>query len=216
MSSDDVNDRDTFLSAAEAYIKGGLYGHAKLLAEKRILVNDGDMDAAFIRAICLVGMGQAEEARDILRFVDEMIYRWSGLYALLGETCRTMKLMSEAGRAYHSAGALKAAVHAREEMMADREDEPHESDQEGLSDLGELSQDFHTVTLADLYIKQGHFEMARAVLKSVTARDPDNAGVHERLGYVETMLIGEKKGSHRAVVVELQRWLRHLERKAST
>lgn len=215
MSSDDVSDRDTFFAAADSYIKRGFYDRAKLLAEKRRAAHPGDREALLIEAICLVGMGRPEEAGIVISSVDDMIRRWSDLYTLLGDTCRAMKRMPEARRAYHAASALAAAVPPREETETDREGAPHESDREGVRDLGELSEVFHTVTLADLYIRQGHLETARAVLKTVADRDPDNAEARERLQYVETMLIGDTTGDRGAVVAELERWLRNLERGAS-
>ncbi len=217
MDNYDFEERRQFLSVAEAYIRKELYGDAELLAEKRCARDCGDVDATFIRAICLIGRGRVREANDVLRSIDDMISQWSGLYHLLGEIYRKRELTSEAARADHKAHILKSAVDDRGEVPGEREDSSaYESERGKVSELVEISSDFHTLTLADFYVKQDHLAMARAVLKGITAREPDNVRARERLGYVETVLSGKKKRSNTAVMTELHRWLRNLESRLPT
>lgn len=212
MNNYDVEERSQFLSVAGACIRKELYREAELLAEKRLERNAGDMSAVFIRAVCLIGRGQVREAHDVIRSIDTMVSQWSGLYHLLGETYHKRNLTSQATQAYHTARFLKSALADRGETPGEPDDYlPYESEQGSTGELGEISSDFHTLTLADLYVKQGHLEMARAVLKSITVREPDNVGARERLGYVETVLSGKKKRSNITVITELNRWLRNLE-----
>lgn len=212
MTKYDFEEQRQFLSIATAYIRRELYDEAALLAEKRLARDNGDAGAAFIRAICLIGMGHVKEADDILQSIGHMLSQWFELYHLLGETYRKSELTSEAARANHTANVLKSVLDGHGKVSGKPEDQTvSESEQGNVSELGEISSDFHTLTLADLYVKQGHLAMARSVLKSITAREPDNVGARERLGYVETVLSGKIRHANNAVINELNRWMKNLE-----
>ena len=217
MSNHDFEERSQFLSVAGACIRKELYREAELLAEKRLARDSGDMSAVFIQAICLIGRGRVSEADKVLGSVENMVSQWSRLYHLLGETYRKRNLTPEAARACRKALILKSVVADPGRMPIERKDySAYESEQESAGELGKISSDFHTLTLADLYVKQGHLETARAVLKSITVREPDNVGARERLGYVETVLSGKKKRSDTAIITELRRWMKNLDSRMSS
>ena len=96
----------------------------------------------------------------------------------------------EAKRVSEKIGELHDAA-----LEGDGEDEPDA-----------VSDDFQTVTLARLYVKQGHFRMAGEVIDRILERDPDNSEAREYAGHIRR-LIDEGWGP---VVVELNRWLSEL------
>ncbi len=82
--------------------------------------------------------------------------------------------------------------------------------------VDDVSEDFKTMTMANLYIRQGHLDMARKVLKEMMQSDPGNIRAGERLREVESLLEGKipasKEAHSKAILEELERWLRNLER----
>jgi thioredoxin-like negative regulator of GroEL len=57
----------------------------------------------------------------------------------------------------------------------------------------------NTLTMADLYVRQGLIEDARHIYENILARDPENAEVREKLAAI-TPRVNPK-------VVALERWL---------
>jgi Tfp pilus assembly protein FimV len=48
--------------------------------------------------------------------------------------------------------------------------------------------EFYTVTLADLYIKQGHFKMAAEVLEKILEEEPENVLARTKLDTITTAI----------------------------
>ena len=68
--------------------------------------------------------------------------------------------------------------------------------------------DFDTVTLADLYLQQGHRDMAQDILNRILAKDPEHAEARERLRQMAATA-GTRRGP---VITELNNWLKNLQR----
>jgi len=68
--------------------------------------------------------------------------------------------------------------------------------------------------MADLHLRQGHYEAAREILTAILLRDPDQAEARQRLD--ELVKLQEQKNSDlpidkkTTVVHELSRWLMKL------
>ena len=71
-----------------------------------------------------------------------------------------------------------------------------------------FASDFDTITLADLYFQQGHYEMARKVLNRILAKDPRNVEAQRRLERVDS----SSDNRWLEVIDELNRWLKNLRR----
>jgi tetratricopeptide (TPR) repeat protein len=87
------------------------------------------------------------------------------------------------------------------------------------SNIEDVPSDFYTTTLAELYMKQGHVDMASEVLGGILKKDPQNALVANRLKEVRALLnsgIQEEQSlsaSHNeGVIQELTRWLKNIDR----
>ena len=84
---------------------------------------------------------------------------------------------------------------------------------ETAEDAGEVPADFQTLTLAELYLRQGHLAMAEEVLEAVLKRDPRQEKAAERLDEVRAMLHPELRVSRFTPVIgELNRWLDNIGR----
>lgn len=205
-----------FLSTVMDYLQRELYDNAITLARQRLDHHPGDMDAWFVIASCWVNMEKITDAQEILRQLEQVIDSWSQLYQSLGDSFRKKGLIQEAARLYRRALTMNPDAQSSEEMSAtialleecSRADEFIADNQ--ASDIEQISSDFHTITLAELYIKQGHLTMARDVLKKIIIRDPQNIKVLKRLEYVETLMNKGNVGKQEEIVEELEQWLDNL------
>jgi len=77
--------------------------------------------------------------------------------------------------------AEKIALLQREESRALEVDE---------SDSADISKpEFYTITLAELYIQQGHLKMAADILAEIIKREPSNVQARVKLDTVEAALV---------------------------
>jgi tetratricopeptide (TPR) repeat protein len=100
--------------------------------------------------------------------------------------------------------------HNRKTQMSDPQ-EPiidDENDEEEAYEAGSSAPSFYTLTLAQLYLQQGHYQMARDVLNHMLAKDIDNQAAREMLTQIETI----KDNKWIPVIHTLTMWLRNLER----
>jgi tetratricopeptide (TPR) repeat protein len=216
MISSDLKERLDFLSTAMEYLHRELYDNAITLARRRLDHHPGDMDAWFVIASCWVNMEKITEAQEILQQLEQIIDSWSQHYQSLGDSFRKKGLIQEAARLYGKALTMNPDAQSSEELSAtialleegSRPDEVIADDQ--ASDIEQISSDFHTITLAELYIKQGHLTMARGVLKKIIIRDPQNIKVLKRLEYVETLMDKGKMSKQEEIIEELEKWLDNL------
>jgi len=219
MSLSDLKERTDFLSAAMECLQRELYDNAITLARQRLDQYPGDMDAWFVIASCWVNMEKITEASEILHHLEQIINGWSQLYQSLGDGFRKKGLLQEAERLYRKALMMNPDTQNSKEMSAIitvmeedfRPDEGMADDQ--ASDIEQISSDFHTITLAELYIKQGHLTMARDVLKKIIIRDPQNVSVLKRLEYVETLMNKGTVSKQEEILEELEQWLDNLRRR---
>ena len=214
-------DHSNFLCEAEKLLEQNKLVEAFNLAGERLRFLPTDADAHVIAGNALIGMGQVNEARDILREVEEIISGLSLIYDRMGDIYREKGFHQDAAICYEKFIALNPnAEKAREviEKMAllEQEDRPvAEVDMPG--DNGILKPDFFTVTLAELYIKQGHLQVAAGILKEIIKREPQNLQAVAKLDTVKTAIA--LKSSARGNVIRsnhlaetLTRWLENIDR----
>jgi len=78
---------------------------------------------------------------------------------------------------------------------------------------GDIPADFETLTVAELYLKQGYLEQAAKVLAALSFRDPGNEKVRRLLQEVSTRLEEKEEEPlqpEEAIIAELNRWLHRL------
>jgi tetratricopeptide (TPR) repeat protein len=225
MSLRNFEGRKEFLSKAEAYLDQDLPDMATALAQERLDRFPGDVDARIIIGSSLVKMGKMEEAIEILRNVKDDILNWSRVFEYLGDIYLEKGLTEKAIKNYQNFILLNSGSPTTEDVSLKLDSLTGSSyrdsilDEESVEDseggIEDVSPDFYTITLAELYKKQGHLEMSREVLEKILQADAGNIKAAEILEDVKTMLNGntpkmlaeEKRAS---VISELNKWLINL------
>jgi tetratricopeptide (TPR) repeat protein len=224
MSSLDPEDDRLFLSSVEALLEQRLFDRVQELAGQRLRGLPDDVAARI--ALCKVGtkMGRLDQVEEILREVEERITEWSRVYAAMGDLCRASGLKREAVRFYrrflvlHPQGPAHETVTERlarlvaAGMMTPLPD----TSEDHYEDIMEIAPDFHTMTLAELYLRQNQLEMARNVLNEIILREPDHAQAAVRLREIENRLSAAQgdpdRQGHEKIFRELSRWLQNIGR----
>jgi tetratricopeptide (TPR) repeat protein len=186
VSLSEVVDRKEFIARAEACLEQDP-ALAVDLALERLRIYPDDTEAKIILGIGWYRKGEREPALDVLRGLSDDVIRWSPVFSILSELCRDRGLDEEAERASRIYMSMNPES---PEAIADLEDRlrresrtyPEAGAEKPDEDVGlPRTADFKTLTLADLYARQGYRELAEALLKEILATDPQNHDALERL-----------------------------------
>lgn len=182
----DVVDRKEFVARADACLEQDP-ARAVELALERLRVYPDDMEARIVLGIGWFRKGEQGPALDVLRDFASDVTRWSPAFRVLSELCRDQGLDDEADRAsriYMSMNPESAEAIQDLEDRLRRESRAYPEAVEKAEEEAGLPRaaDFKTLTLADLYARQGYRELAEALLKEILASDPQNKDALERLG----------------------------------
>lgn len=226
MEGEIAEEKREIFSIAERYLEQKFYGEALHLAESWLKRFPFDTDAVILRCRALLKLGKLKEVQEILNDVDSKINQLSRVYHCVGDICREAGLHSEAGRFYR-----KFILHSEDHEEVERVREKLQileaampslrevEEGEVYSDLGALTPDFYTLTLADLYIGQGHYDLALQVLREILKKDEKNLYVAEKIAYVQSMMQGKERNEEMGiekrkeeVIQKLSRWLANAER----
>lgn len=207
--------REEFLSRAEAYLEQGLCDEAAALARERLESFPCDVDARVIIGSSLAKAEKMEEALEILKGVEDDILNWSSVFESLGDIYREKGLTEEATEGYQKFISLNAASQVTEGVSAKLDSLITDTVPNEEGGIEHVSPDFHTITLAELYMKQEHPEMAREVLNEILKADAGNIKAAEMLKDVEAILGGrepEALSEEKRVFIinELNSWLEKL------
>jgi tetratricopeptide (TPR) repeat protein len=215
MDASDREERDAFLAQTEAYLKGNDWPAVLDLAQGRLERLPGDLDARM--AICRVWIqqGRMDEAREMLREMDETITSLSQIYAYMGDACLKKGMMEETGRYYRKFLALNhdtPLVGDVSEKLRSIEEQRETAAAEGEEEA-QVPSAFQTATLAELYIRQGHLSMAADVLEAILQKEPQQERAAGMLREVREMIRREASAQRVApVIAELSRWLENIVR----
>lgn len=213
--------RMNFLDEAEKLLQQNMLPQALNLAKERLRSLPVDVDAHVIVGNALISMGRVNEARDILREVEEIILGLSLIYDRMGDIYRKKGFHQDAAICYEKFIALNPnAEKAREVIekiaLLEQEDRPA-AEVDILDDNGILKPDFFTVTLAELYIRQGHLQVAAGILKEIIRREPQNLQAVAKLDTVRSAIAlkssaGGKFADSGDPVKTLISWLENIDR----
>ncbi|MBE9546454.1 MAG: tetratricopeptide repeat protein, partial [Proteobacteria bacterium] len=180
--------REEFLSRAEAYLEQGLCDEATALARERLERFPGDVDARVIIGSSLARAGKMEEALEILKGVEDDILNWSRAFEYLGDIYRDKGLTEKATEDYQKFISLNVASPVAEDVSAKLDSLITDTVPDEEGGIEDVSPAFHTITLAELYMKQGHSEMAREVLNEILKADAGNIKAVEMLKDIDAIL----------------------------
>jgi tetratricopeptide (TPR) repeat protein len=211
MGENDLRERKQFLAEMEEYLGRNELQAVLNLAQARLKKRPGDLEARVV--ICRVRLlqGSLDEAREMLNETEQIIASLSHVYASIGDIC-LKRGMREAAEDYYerfrSLNPGSPLARSMSERLRESED-PRETDEGGETEgAAGIPPDFQTVTLAELYIRQGHFRPAEEVLEKIIGLDPQNEKAAALLTEVREQLRGTVFASPEAgVIAELSHWL---------
>ncbi len=216
MADDALRGRDAFLEEADAFLAAGDDDTAAALAEARLLRMSGDLDARSVICRVRIGQGRLAEAGEMLREMEAPLGSLSKVYVSLGDAYLAQGMRESAQGCYRKYLRLNPDSPLAPEIAERLQDiaQALETDPEGeKGNAAEVPSDFQTVTLAELYIRQGHLRPAAEVLEAIIGKEPGNEKAAALLRDVWEMILREESRKRSPVVIgELSRWLDNIGR----
>ena len=233
-------ERKAFLAEVEDNFQRGDFETILMIAGLRLKRMPGDLDARLAVCRARIEQGALDEAGDLLAEIERILAGLDKVYASLrdlglktGLTEETRALFKKFGLAVPAESSTEIAADQpgrsdrREieaatgagigtaetpaERMSPDEDVPRV--EESADESPETPEDFHTVTLAELYLRQGHLRLAERVLEKILRQEPRNEKATELLREVRDRLQPEGSVQRQAAVkAELSRWLDNIAR----
>jgi tetratricopeptide (TPR) repeat protein len=226
INSNRTTEREEFLSLTRAYINQNHHKEALVLAESWLKNYPIDADAHIILCHALLKMGNIERVHEILDNLENMVLQLSRIYNRVGDLCLSGGLVQEAIKFYRKFVSLNPDSPIAKDL-SDKIDSlisgTHGTSIGSVdviqSTIENVPSDFYTTTLAELYMKQGHADMAVEVLSGILNKDPQNVLVANRLNEVRALLnsgIQDEQllsaSYNEGVIQELTRWLKNINR----
>lgn len=202
-------DHPDFRKRARSCLEEGRYALALDLARERLIRDPEDIDAAIVLCRSWLGLGKLEEAAAAFAAIEPRNRELARLLKLLGDAHRLRGDNHRAVNYYQrSMALLPDMAELREVQIAVTELVDEDG---GLTGDRPGEGGFQTLTMAELYIRQGQDDEAREILRAILARDPDHEEARQRLAGL-TELTDEKNNDlpidkKTTVVHELSRWL---------
>lgn len=209
-----------FKSQVGSLLKQNLLPEALNLAQEQRRINPLDVEVHVLVGRILIHLGEFDKARDILKQVDQTISELSFVYARMADIFSEKGLKSDAAICYRKFTNLnpisqQAAEIAEKLLFFERqESEEGDTDDSGMENIPKP--EFITLTLAELYIKQGHLQMAKDVLAEIIKREPANTNAIARLDSIEAISKAKTKSPEHEdsdiLVNTLYGWLANIDR----
>lgn len=214
-------DRLIFVNELESFLRQKKLQEALSMAEERLSRLPLDVDARAFINLTLIEMGKIEESRDILLRLEKDFAKLAFVYLRAADAYQEKGLNQDAVLCYQKFLSLNPlSEHSREvaeKIALLQEEEPlaDEVDESGEADMPKP--EFYTITLADLYVQQGHLKMAEDVLAEIIRRDPVNTQARAKLDTVKASLLlksssGETLPLTSNVIKTLSCWLENIGR----
>ena len=214
-------DRRDFQSQVENLLKQNLLPEALSLAEEQRRCNPLDVEAYVIIGKILIRRGELDQARDMLTQIDQLMSGLSFVYARMADIYRENGLKSDAALCYRKFINLNpiseqaAEIAEKLSFLEKQESEASDTDDSGIENIPKP--DFFTITLAELYIKQGHLQIAKEVLGEIIKREPENINAAARLDSVKAAMlkvpsVSTEDDCSNNVVNTLSSWLANIDR----
>lgn len=184
-----------FVNQMEALISRKMFPEALSMAEERLAKFPSDVDARVYINSILIETGRIEESRNLLNELEKDIIKLSFGYLRAADN-------------YYNKGIIQDAILCYQKFIAlnpHSENSPEVTEkiallqQEGIPACEDIEEDkddaakpeFYTMTLADLYIKQGHLKMAADILEEIIKREPSNIQAREKFDTIKVFLAQE-------------------------
>lgn len=214
-------EKKNFIDQVESFLQQNLLSQALSIAEERLRKFPLDIEANSIAGEVLIRMGRMEESRNILGKIEELISSLSVVYEHMADIYQKNGFIGDAVICYRKYIILNpTADHAKEikeKLILCEQEEPQQEYMEEPGAINLPRPDFYTVTLADLYIKQGHLKMAAEVLRDIISKEPANIQAKAKLDTVKAAIalksIADIKATTSGELVNiLSSWLENVSR----
>jgi tetratricopeptide (TPR) repeat protein len=208
MNDYSITERKIFLSKADLFLEQDLYQSALDLAESRLYRFPEDIDAKIIKCRALVKMGAFDKAKELVDEMEDTIRSLSKMFECMGDIFQKTGITKEAATFYSRFIPINKSNGVTRKTDANSDD---------INSV-QIGTNFYTLTLAELYIKQSHFEAASNILKEIIKKDPQNQKAAERLRDIERTLNGKGENKPASLqgrarlINELTRWLENIHR----
>lgn len=208
-----MEDRESaeFVAAVQASMSRGAWSEAYELAKNRLSLYPDDLEAAYLFVQALIGQGEVDRAIEALSKINPTDTRVAALYLDLGNLFSERGDWEKACYYFEKYLALFPASRVAPALKKIASELALPEEKEG-GVVNEIPPDFQTMTLVDLYVKQGHLTDALHVLESMREKDPTNDKIIERIRGVQA-LMGEdaaSKEGNKRIIAELDRWLQNI------
>lgn len=211
-------ERSDFLRAIQELFQANKLDQALRLADQRLRQHPADADAMAISCECLAGLGRINDMRKALSRLEQILFDFSQVYERAGDACRDQGFHQEAASCYEKFLSLRPDAEKAGEIIGkmallEQQDDPRvdiaDPDQENIP-----QQNFFTVTMAQLYIEQGHLQDAEIILEEIINQEPGNAQALALLDNLRSSSLPEDEKINRAdpVIGILSAWLKNIER----
>jgi tetratricopeptide (TPR) repeat protein len=213
------NDRYEFLKRIEYFILQDMLQDALSLAQERLKQFPQDIDAQITAADIFIRLDRMDEARKIVSQVENNNAALSIVFKRLGDVYGKNGLDRDAFAFYQKYISFNPnaedAKNIREKISLIKQ--PESPEPEMLDSENNPKPEFYTITLADLYIKQGHLKMAVDVLEEIVRREPVNIQARAKLDTVKAAIALKSVPNVNQTVSEnllntLSAWLENVDR----
>ena len=206
-------EKEEFFLRAEYYLQNNQFQEALFMAEEMVRLYPGDLDALLILGVALLKSGRGEESVAAFEKVKEGILRLSVALEYLGDIYAGRGETEKARACYRFLAGVEDDPERAERVL--RKMDSLDETEPVFDDVtaGDIPADFETLTVAELYLKQGYLEQAAKVLAALSFRDPGNEKVRRLLQEVSTRLEEKEEEPlqpEEAIIAELNRWLHRL------
>ncbi len=206
MNETQLPERKAFLEEVQALLGKSDYLTVLSLAESRLKRTPGDLDARI--AICSVWIEQErfEEAGEMLREMEEILASLSQIYSSMGDIYLKKGMPESAHAFYRTYLSLNLDTPvAREITERIRSVSQQATNNGAIADKEEAAQvpdGLQTVTLAELYARQGHLQMAEEILEAILNKGPHHPQAAEMLREVHQRIAAQaKQGEQHAPMI---------------
>jgi len=210
-----------FKSQVGNLLKQNLLSEALTMAKEQSRRDPLDVEAHVLVGKILIRLGEFENARELVTQLDQTISELSFIYARMADIYNEKGLKSDAAICYRKFISLnpisQQAAEIAEKLTFFEKEESEVSGTDD-SDIENIPKpEFITMTLANLYIKQGHLQMAKDVLAAIIKREPGNIDAAAKLDSVKVAMSKEKTGRTEhddpdKLVDTLSGWLANIDR----
>ena len=216
-----------FIQVAEAYRLQGRYEEAIATCQTGLEKTPHSLPGRLLLGRCFLEKGMNTEAKEELEKVAKEIEECLPVYTLLTQlyieeknldrsldTVRKALYFSAANEVLKKRGTPLESGLLQRETTSFREAPPEDLPEKSLAaspppGVSEpLKTAIQTDTLAEIYIKQGHWEKALLTYKEILDREPGNTAVREKFEALRKRIEGDRKAaSKRRTINRLEKWL---------